>query len=139
MTTVARKREPSLRGTPTFFRLCLKDASVGKQIGVCANTTEPAYATYEDAGWHLGLHLDRELSAEAYEELETLCEEVDPVVFKFELRDLLMRELPGCIALVPLRHRDAVLIGVIAAIAHNGLSVVAENITEEWEERFNNG
>lgn len=125
MTAVASEREPSLKGAPTFFRASVMEAQAGGEAG------------YDGAGWTMGGALADLLSEEAYEELGAVCEEADVDVFKRKLLTLLEGELPGCMALVPSRRRNVLLLGVAQAIAEGRLdwfSSAAERIAEDAKE-----
>jgi hypothetical protein len=117
---------PSMTGAPTYFRGLVAQASRGIARG-------PGERGYEPAGWHLGIHLDEHLSPEAYAELGELCaaREGDVIEFVGRLSALLVRELPGCFALVPTRRQGRLIDGVVRAIAEGRLDFNS-TLAEQW-------
>lgn len=110
--TTAR-RQPSLRGTPTYFRLAI--AKAASQRGVAPHP-DTGWTEYTVAAWHLAIHVDNYISDQARPELDRICAIAVDHDFDIALWAFLEREFPACAALVPTEHRSESLLGFHHAI-----------------------
>jgi DNA-binding XRE family transcriptional regulator len=112
------RREPSLAGTPSYFRYGITDATARKIVGVDPTTGRAVRADWSMPGWHLAIHLGEYVTDDdAREELEQLeTDATGPRDFARRLTTFLELEFPGCMALIPTRRREQFLQGVYAAI-----------------------
>ncbi len=108
-------REPSMKGAPSYFRFAVMDAAKGKVLGE-DEEGDPIRATYDEAAWHLAIHVEDYLSDEALEELQNLEEESNEANFAKRLLKFFDQEFPGCMALIPTEHRKQFLEGVFRAM-----------------------
>ena len=116
MMITTTEREPSLRGTPTYFQLCILEAATRKPIAWNAQTGNDVHADYAYAACHLAIHIEEYLSDEALEELEALSNEPNSTDFNRLLLQFFDREFPGCMALVPRKRRNQFLKGILRAM-----------------------
>ena len=107
-------REPSMKGAPSYFRYCVRDAASQKLLGI-TDDGETIRADYAHPGWHLAIHVEEYLTDEASEELEHIVEETSDSEFQKKLLEFFDQEFPYCMTLIPVKRREKFLEGVLSA------------------------
>ncbi len=117
MEIASAERQPSLKGAPSFFRALVREASSRQVVGRDMNTKRGIRLDYGTAGRELGRHFDDYLSEEAKEELDDEILVLDDRdAFAKAMRSFVVREFPGCVALVPPKRRPRFFEGLLEGL-----------------------
>lgn len=111
--TAVAKREPSLKGAPSFFRALVRDASCRRVVGVDLEGRN-ARLDYGAPGHELARHIEDYLFDDAAEEWNHLAELTDRAAREKAERAFVAREFPGCLALIPPKRRERFFEGFFA-------------------------
>ncbi len=126
-----------MKGAPSYFRYGVAEAATRRVRGHEMNTGRPIRATYATPGCHFAIHMDEYITDEAQEELDLIFDKYsNPLEFERQLIKFLIREFPGCMALIPPRRRQQFMQGMYRAIedGRTGLNWAVSHMLEDDEE-----
>jgi hypothetical protein len=111
-TVLFAKREPTLKGAPSFFRALVTEASDRRPVGTDTSTGRNIRLDYSVPGRELARHVEDYLEGAAKEEWGRL-RRLSRTDFMAAVRSFVAQEFPGCVALIPSKRRDRFFEGFV--------------------------